>query len=281
MKGNKLFLITMIIVSLLVIGCPNPVSAGPKPTYTVTFETNGGTLVEDQIVTEGEGIVEPTAPEKEDTSYSGYTFNMNVEGWYLEPEFINKWNFTGSELDTVTENITLYCRFTIVGCTGQAGGLIFYDDEEDGSDDITGRFLEVAPEDFRIGNTTEFSWSNVTDVEVGTTYMLGNGLSNTNSIISQTGHTSSAALYCSNYELTNNGNTYSDWYLPSYRELFALKENLVHKFEDINTMSGVYWCSTESSATYGYLVNMNFMYSYGSYSNIKSREYKFRPIRSF
>ena len=70
-------------------------------TYTVTFNSNGGSEVAAQTVAEGDKAVEPQpAPPRE-----GYYFG----GWYTDkPEFTNKWNF---DTDVVTANITLYAKW--------------------------------------------------------------------------------------------------------------------------------------------------------------------------
>ena len=52
--------------------------------YTVSFETNGGSPVEPQLITEGGFVTEPANPSKE-----GYSFN----GWYTEAELHNKYDF--------------------------------------------------------------------------------------------------------------------------------------------------------------------------------------------
>ena len=71
------------------------------PTYTITFDANGGTEVADESdVPAGSIISEPTEPTK-----TGYTFN----GWYKEEALTNLWNF---DTDTVTADITLYAKWT-------------------------------------------------------------------------------------------------------------------------------------------------------------------------
>src|SRR5574344_1160261 len=65
-------------------------------------------------------------------------------------------------------------------------------------------------------------WSNVTSAEIGTSAQsLWDGLSNSNSIVGQPGHTSSAAKLC--LDLVSGGQ--SDWYLPSIQELNMLWNN--------------------------------------------------------
>lgn len=68
-----------------------------KATYTVSFESNGGTTVASQSVEEGKTATEPTAP-----TYTGYTF----EGWYSQGE---KYDFSTA----VNSNVTLVAQWSI------------------------------------------------------------------------------------------------------------------------------------------------------------------------
>ncbi|MBQ3021044.1 MAG: InlB B-repeat-containing protein [Bacilli bacterium] len=67
-----------------------------KPTYTVTFSTDGTAILETQNVKENDFAVEPTVPTKE-----GYVF----AGWYLNGE---RFDFNAE----VTEDIVLVARWT-------------------------------------------------------------------------------------------------------------------------------------------------------------------------
>lgn len=70
-------------------------------TLTVTFEENGGSAVTDITgLSYNAAITAPVAPTK-----SGYTF----AGWYKEATCTNLWDFS---TDTVTEDITLYAKWT-------------------------------------------------------------------------------------------------------------------------------------------------------------------------
>ncbi len=78
----------------------------PKPTptpttYTVTFDSNGGSAVVSQDVKENEMAIQPTDPTKE-----GYTFG----GWYTDANCTNAFNFT---VTAIKANITLYAKWTI------------------------------------------------------------------------------------------------------------------------------------------------------------------------
>ena len=67
-------------------------------TYTVTFNTNGGTTITSQSVNHGNLVAEPTTPEKE---------NYAFEGWYSDPELTTEYDFE----TPVTSNITLYAKW--------------------------------------------------------------------------------------------------------------------------------------------------------------------------
>ena len=83
----------------------------PDPTYTVTFNSNGGSTVASvENVLEGSTIAKPTNPTK-----SGYTF----VGWYKEAELTNEFNFA---TDTITENTTLFAKWNKKQTTGGGGG---------------------------------------------------------------------------------------------------------------------------------------------------------------
>jgi hypothetical protein len=74
---------------------------------------------------------------------------------------------------------------------GQAGGLIFHV-INNGNGTYT--YYEAA-----ISNIEGTVWSNVINVQVGTSATVGQGINNTNAIVNQSGHTNSAALTCLNY----------------------------------------------------------------------------------
>ncbi len=68
-------------------------------TYTVKFETNGGSEIDSVKITKNNTVSEPTEPTKD-----GYTF----DGWYTDKELTKAYDF-----DTkVTKAITLYAKWT-------------------------------------------------------------------------------------------------------------------------------------------------------------------------
>ncbi|MGE7675697.1 InlB B-repeat-containing protein [Lysinibacillus sp. NPDC094403] len=72
----------------------------PETSYTITFDSNGGSEVASEEVKEGELVKTPTVPTKE-----GYAF----AGWYKDKELSEAWDFAK---DVVTKNVTLYAKWT-------------------------------------------------------------------------------------------------------------------------------------------------------------------------
>lgn len=96
-------------------------------------------------------------------------------------------------------------------------------------------------------------WSNVSSTLIGSAAdSPWDGLSNSNAIVAQPGHTNSAAALCLNS--TNGGQ--SDWYLPAVQELNMLWNNYFTVVRSLTQISGatqlsttVYWSSTEFGNT--------------------------------
>ena len=88
----KHFLLTIfaLLTLTLLFSCGKPAE------YTVTFDANGGSEVNTQVIEEGGVAIKPDTPTKE-----GYTF----KGWYKDNI---EWSFVG---DTVTENILLKAKW--------------------------------------------------------------------------------------------------------------------------------------------------------------------------
>lgn len=76
---------------------PDPVEP-PSSTYTVTFDSNGGSAVASQTVAAGTTVAQPTDPTRE-----GYYFL----GWYSDSELTDVYEFS----TPVTADITLYAQW--------------------------------------------------------------------------------------------------------------------------------------------------------------------------
>jgi hypothetical protein len=126
------------------------------------------------------------------------------------------------------------------------------------------------------------AWSNVTSAEIGTSAQSSwDGLSNSNSIVGQAGHTSSAAKLC--LDLVSGGQ--SDWYLPSIQELNMLWNNYYTVTRALSQISGatqlsnsVYWSSSENYNTSAWY----FVFSTGNtHYHLKNNTNCVRAVRAF
>ena len=89
-----------VIFSFIFFSCPNQNGDNDKPTktYIISFNSNGGTLVLDQTVSEGLKAIRPSNPIK---------IYYSFDNWYIEPEFLNIYSF-----DTqLTEDITIHAKW--------------------------------------------------------------------------------------------------------------------------------------------------------------------------
>ncbi len=132
--------------------------------------------------------------------------------------------------------------------------------------------------------STSQVWSNIQTTLIGTSAQSGwDGLSNSNAVVGQAGHTSSAAALCLNS--TNGGQ--SDWYLPSIDELSLLWHNRFNVKKVLATIDGatilpnsaIYWSSSESSSAYAGL----FLFDNGTTQLKVNKEFPYyvRGVRAF
>jgi hypothetical protein len=126
-------------------------------------------------------------------------------------------------------------------------------------------------------------WSNVNSTLIGPSAQSSwDGLSNSNAIVNQAGHTNSAAALC----LNSNNSGQNDWYLPALDELILLSINRFHVNKTLSTISGAsilritadYWSSTENDINRAWLFFLNGLSS-GSLS--KANTESVRAIRAF
>ncbi|MDD3478212.1 MAG: DUF4886 domain-containing protein [Candidatus Izemoplasmatales bacterium] len=97
MKKFAFFFLSVFAFAAL-IGCKTT----ETNVYSVDFVVYDGYSMESLSLADGASIPEPTAPVRE-----GYTF----DGWFKESSLSTPWNFA---TDTVTENVTLYAKWTPV-----------------------------------------------------------------------------------------------------------------------------------------------------------------------
>ena len=131
-------------------------------------------------------------------------------------------------------------------------------------------------------------WSNIASTLIGITAQSDwDGLGNSNAIVSQNGHTSSAAMLCIDYTNADYGTgVYNDWYLPAIDQLSLLynAKYQVHKTLDSDGNSSTtalikesYWTSTEYSDNDAIISD----YSLDIWPNNKTGDYAVRAVRSF
>ena len=80
-------------------------------TYTVSFDSKGGTEVSPQSVIGGKRVIKPSAvPTKEPTAYTYFTF----DGWYTSTDGGETLSETEFDYNTsITDDITLYAKWNI------------------------------------------------------------------------------------------------------------------------------------------------------------------------
>jgi hypothetical protein len=126
------------------------------------------------------------------------------------------------------------------------------------------------------------AWSNVTDVVIGpSAESIWDGLGNSNALVAQEGHTTSAAALCLNS--TNGGQT--DWYLPSAQELNTLWNNYYTVARTFSQIPGAttllsdsyYWSSSEySNSNLANLFSFDIVNGNGGFSY----KYSTAPVRA-
>lgn len=255
MKKIIIPFITLVLM-LSLFGCESSDTGSGPSGYKVTFNSTGGSAVAAQNVADGSAVTEPADPAKNYFVFSG---------WYTEEACINPWDFSTG---TVTASITLYAKWEdqyAIGDTGPAGGYIFYINTNYETDGW--RYMESSPVD--LGPSV---LSNIQDVYAVTSVEIGSGLNNTALLLAQTGCTSGAVVSCNDYSVTNGGQIYDDWFLPSRDELVEMDTNIGTK---TGYADDVWASSTELSAVKFYLRNF-----YGNSNVSEEKTYTMARVRA-
>lgn len=124
------------------------------------------------------------------------------------------------------------------------GGLLFYVFQPGDPGYVQNEFhgMVVCPEMINPPNAN-FNWAAKDSLIGGTDTSMFAGLTNTTKIVTALGPGQYAAWMC--YNLSYNG--YTDWYLPSINELFAIRKALV-------TIPNQPWSSTEVDGSNAYQI---------------------------
>jgi hypothetical protein len=153
------------------------------------------------------------------------------------------------------------------------GGKIFWVDE-------TGQHGLIAANSDQ--SAEGIAWNPATSVATSATADgVYSGESNSGIIVKAQGTTTNyAARLCQDLSLTVDHITYTDWYLPSKKELQLLYQQK-QAVGGFNTTSGIYWSSTESMAS-PQTMAWELEFKYGSqYEDDKDLPNQVRCIRKF
>lgn len=114
MMMKKLAMVIMSILLLCVLCACNP-NEPTHTTYTVTFDSQGGSAVESQTIIEGNPVKRPQTPTRE-----GYFLN----GWYTSSATTvdTEWHF---DTDRVKSDMTLYAGWTVETSQEATSSLVF------------------------------------------------------------------------------------------------------------------------------------------------------------
>ncbi len=134
-------------------------------------------------------------------------------------------------------------------------------------------------------NLGSVPWSNITNTLVGAgAQSIRDGLGNTNAIIAQPGHLTSAAKLCFDYTNVNTGTgVYSDWYLPAIWEL----EQCYNAAMIVNNVVGdangfpatFHYSSTENASNLAW--GFQYINGYSMNTGVKANPSAVRAIRRF
>lgn len=121
-------------------------------------------------------------------------------------------------------------------------------------------------------------WSNVETEQIGILAESGyDGMTNTISIINQTGHTTSAAKLC--YDYTAGG--FDDWYLPALWELNECYNSATKINQVLGNINGFKLLSYWSSSEFGFNSAYCKPFAYGGSGIGKSAICNVRAVRRF
>ena len=240
--------------------------------YTVTYDANGansGSAPTDQTKTHG--TVLTLAENSGALDIDGY---QAFAGWNTEPDGSGTSYAPGATYSDDAD-LMLYAEWSAIGETGEAGGIIFYDDEADGTDDIAGaRYLEAAPA------STE--WDNIEwgddGTEIGGDAQLtgiGDGQAATDAIVAHMEGNEITETAAQRADGLSHGG-YDDWFLPSKNELDLMYFNK-RDIEDFTSSN--YWSSSEGNDALAWYQDFGFG-SQGFGGKVTSK-FRVRAVRAF
>lgn len=252
-------------------------------TYAITYVLDNGTNNTNNPAT---FTIETSTITLQVPTRSDYSF----EGWFLSSDF------SGSpitQIDSGTSgNQILYAKWKVyhIRDIGPAGGYIFYDK---GVYSNGWQYLEAAPVGWDGGVADpryvfgSYRPDGGESKTVGTGTAVGDGESNTNSLVSAMGL---EAYVYSNPLLTDKTGEYAakmsdlfelggciDWFLPSKEELNQMYQ-ILHSNNLGDFSSDIYWSSSEASSNIAWC---QVFTEGGQASVMRADSYRVRPVRAF
>jgi len=220
--------------------------------------------------------------------YIGFEDDDGQPDAAFSDDFVNYYNSGGKKAGTYTLNKGVWSLPGSVATTGYkigdrgpAGGIVFYDK---GKVTDGWRYLEAAPEAYRLDGPWGFDGQPVIETETG----IGSGRKNTDILVSMSTSkmTESAAYKCSQLEI----NGFKDWFLPSKDELDLMYRNLYLQNKG-SFDNGAYWSSSvwdeEGDSEYN-LKNLTWIQEFedgtqraNDYFNYRGNNISIRAIRAF
>lgn len=283
MKNKILIMGTLlaVVLILLTIGCKDSVLADAPVAFlsavqvggasgtvdssalTLTFDVDPATLTVDDITL--------TGATKGALTGSGTTRILTITGITVdngESVSIAIASPAGYAVSGSPRTAVVHRKIYALRETGPAGGLIFYDK---GSYSDGWRYLEVAP----ANEPDTYNWGTDTNSFTGTSYDIGTGKANT-ALMAGAEYPAAEAVRAA----THGG--YTDWFLPSKDEMFAMYENLHQTYQlgDLVDVNG-HWSSSEGNENYAWYLTFVAGGSQSFYSWWKNDLRKVRAVRSF
>jgi uncharacterized repeat protein (TIGR02543 family) len=92
----------VLVFAMFAMGCPiDNTDPPPPPTYIVTFDTDGGSAIDNKTVEEGKTVTKPENPAKTDHTFAN---------WYKDAEKTTLWNF---DTNVIVQDTIIYAKWVV------------------------------------------------------------------------------------------------------------------------------------------------------------------------
>lgn len=242
---------------------------GAKITYDANGASGAAVPVDAGLYKSTDTVTIAACPSGLIKTQDGIT--MRFTGWNTKADGSGTMH-QAAATPTFAVNTTLYAQWSVIGGTGPAGGLVFYDN---GSVHADGwRYMEAWTAD----ETSQYAWQTGTATTAGTSTEIGYGYSNTYFRMTTAEHLAAATIRSVTY-----GNMH-DWFIPSKLEATELKaalyDNGLGNFPTGTGFNDQMWTSSEREdlTTMAWYIRVNT-----NYCNVigKTNSMVVRAVRAF